>query len=135
VTLLKNVEIEQDALTLLGDIGARTSLQYSVQMLTPARFQIGVATEPWHCCHLHLLMTIVESGVAVTIFLDVVGTEAAVPIQVISVSAAIGLFCRSSTWASGHLYSSSCHHRHGHHGCCPVRCSRCHSPTIYLFLP
>ncbi len=34
---VENVEIEQDALTLLGDIGARTSLRYSVQMLTPAR--------------------------------------------------------------------------------------------------
>jgi hypothetical protein len=98
---VENVEIEQDALTLLGDIGVRTSFRYSVQMLTPARFQIGVATVPCRCCHLHLLMMIVESGVAVTIFLDIVGTGAAVPIQVISVSAAIGLFCRLSSWASG----------------------------------
>jgi RuvB-like protein 1 (pontin 52) len=34
---VENVEVEQDALTLLGEIGARTSLRYSVQMLTPAR--------------------------------------------------------------------------------------------------
>lgn len=34
---VENVEVEPDALTLLGEIGSRTSLRYSVQMLTPAR--------------------------------------------------------------------------------------------------
>jgi RuvB-like protein 1 (pontin 52) len=34
---VEGVEVEKDALELLGEIGARTSLRYSVQMLTPAR--------------------------------------------------------------------------------------------------
>jgi RuvB-like protein 1 (pontin 52) len=34
---VENVEVAQDALQLLGEIGARTSLRFSVQMLTPAR--------------------------------------------------------------------------------------------------
>jgi RuvB-like protein 1 (pontin 52) len=34
---VENIELEEDALELVGDIGARTSLRYAVQMLTPAR--------------------------------------------------------------------------------------------------
>mmetsp|Transcript_26123 Transcript_26123/g.40083 ORF Transcript_26123/g.40083 Transcript_26123/m.40083 type:complete len:456 (-) Transcript_26123:21-1388(-) len=34
---VEDVEIEEDALALLGEIGSRTSLRYTVQMLTPAR--------------------------------------------------------------------------------------------------
>ena len=33
----ENIEIEDAALTALGDVGSRTSLRYAVQMLTPAR--------------------------------------------------------------------------------------------------
>merc|ERR1719446_1720202 len=33
----ENIEIEDSALTALGDVGSRTSLRYAVQMLTPAR--------------------------------------------------------------------------------------------------
>lgn len=34
---VENIELEEEALELMGDIGARTSLRYAVQMLTPAR--------------------------------------------------------------------------------------------------
>jgi RuvB-like protein 1 (pontin 52) len=34
---VENIEVEESALRLLSDIGARTSLRYAVQMLTPAR--------------------------------------------------------------------------------------------------
>lgn len=34
---VENIELEEEALELVGDIGARTSLRYAVQMLTPAR--------------------------------------------------------------------------------------------------
>jgi RuvB-like protein 1 len=33
----ESLEVKEDALQILGEIGARTSLRYSVQMLTPAR--------------------------------------------------------------------------------------------------
>jgi RuvB-like protein 1 len=33
----ESIETDPTALALLGEIGARTSLRYSVQMLTPAR--------------------------------------------------------------------------------------------------
>lgn len=33
----ENIEIEEDALALLGEIGGRTSLRYAVQLLTPSR--------------------------------------------------------------------------------------------------
>jgi len=33
----ESLEIEEDALAIMGEIGARTSLRYAVQMLTPAR--------------------------------------------------------------------------------------------------
>merc|ERR1712006_62629 len=33
----EDIEIEDEALTALGDVGSRTSLRYAVQMLTPAR--------------------------------------------------------------------------------------------------
>merc|ERR1712127_614524 len=33
----EDIEVHQSALELLGDIGAKASLRYSVQMLTPAR--------------------------------------------------------------------------------------------------
>ncbi len=33
----ENIEVNEDALVALGEIGARTSLRYAVQMLTPAR--------------------------------------------------------------------------------------------------
>jgi RuvB-like protein 1 (pontin 52) len=33
----EGIEVEQEALESMGDIGARTSLRYAVQMLTPAR--------------------------------------------------------------------------------------------------
>jgi len=33
----EGIEVDPSALEMLGDIGARTSLRYSVQMLTPAR--------------------------------------------------------------------------------------------------
>mmetsp|Transcript_104885 Transcript_104885/g.302674 ORF Transcript_104885/g.302674 Transcript_104885/m.302674 type:complete len:150 (-) Transcript_104885:125-574(-) len=33
----ESIEIEDSALTALGDVGSRTSLRYAVQMLTPAR--------------------------------------------------------------------------------------------------
>jgi len=33
----EGIEIEEDALIKLGEIGSRTSLRYSVQMLTPSR--------------------------------------------------------------------------------------------------
>jgi RuvB-like protein 1 (pontin 52) len=33
----ERLEIDAEALTALGEVGARTSLRYSVQMLTPAR--------------------------------------------------------------------------------------------------
>jgi RuvB-like protein 1 (pontin 52) len=34
---VEGIEVEESALRLLSDIGARTSLRYAVQMLTPAR--------------------------------------------------------------------------------------------------
>lgn len=34
---VENIELEEEALELMGDIGSRTSLRYAVQMLTPAR--------------------------------------------------------------------------------------------------
>jgi len=34
---VEGIEIESDALTALGEVGARTSLRYAVQMITPAR--------------------------------------------------------------------------------------------------
>lgn len=34
---VENVEIDEDAVKLLGELGSRTSLRYAVQMLTPAR--------------------------------------------------------------------------------------------------
>merc|ERR1711991_267359 len=33
----ESIEVEEDALVAMGEIGARTSLRYAVQMLTPAR--------------------------------------------------------------------------------------------------
>lgn len=33
----ENLTVEEDALVTMGEIGARTSLRYAVQMLTPAR--------------------------------------------------------------------------------------------------
>jgi RuvB-like protein 1 (pontin 52) len=33
----ESIEVGEDALVALGEIGARTSLRYAVQMLTPAR--------------------------------------------------------------------------------------------------
>jgi len=34
---VEGIEVDEDALAALGEIGARTSLRYSVQMLTPSR--------------------------------------------------------------------------------------------------
>jgi RuvB-like protein 1 (pontin 52) len=34
---VENIELDEEALELMGDIGSRTSLRYAVQMLTPAR--------------------------------------------------------------------------------------------------
>jgi RuvB-like protein 1 (pontin 52) len=34
---VENIEVEESALRMLSDVGARTSLRYAVQMLTPAR--------------------------------------------------------------------------------------------------
>lgn len=34
---VENIELEEEALVLMGEIGERTSLRYTVQMLTPAR--------------------------------------------------------------------------------------------------
>ena len=33
----ESIEVEEEALAMMGEIGARTSLRYIVQMLTPAR--------------------------------------------------------------------------------------------------
>merc|ERR1712167_197755 len=33
----ESLEVDADALAMMGEIGARTSLRYAVQMLTPAR--------------------------------------------------------------------------------------------------
>jgi len=33
----ENIELEEEALTALGEVGGRTSLRYAVQMLTPSR--------------------------------------------------------------------------------------------------
>jgi RuvB-like protein 1 (pontin 52) len=35
--IVEGIEVEESALRLLSDVGARTSLRYAVQMLTPAR--------------------------------------------------------------------------------------------------
>ena len=37
----EGIEIEEEALASLGEVGARTSLRYAVQMLTPARIMAG----------------------------------------------------------------------------------------------
>lgn len=33
----ESIEVEDEALAIMGEIGARTSLRYSVQLLTPAK--------------------------------------------------------------------------------------------------
>jgi len=40
---VEGIEVDEEGLQALGEIGARTSLRYSVQMLTPARI-IGETT-------------------------------------------------------------------------------------------
>mmetsp|Transcript_10968 Transcript_10968/g.21457 ORF Transcript_10968/g.21457 Transcript_10968/m.21457 type:complete len:458 (-) Transcript_10968:37-1410(-) len=39
----ENITLDEDALALLGEIGSKTSLRYSVQLLTPAKILAGTA--------------------------------------------------------------------------------------------
>jgi RuvB-like protein 1 (pontin 52) len=41
--LTESIEVDDEALAALGEVGARTSLRYSVQMLTPARILADTA--------------------------------------------------------------------------------------------
>ena len=61
--------MEPEALVQLGEIGGRTSLRYSVQMLTPARIlaqtcgreSVTVAdVQVRYCCCVHVCTTIWE---------------------------------------------------------------------------
>jgi RuvB-like protein 1 len=58
----ESISVEPDALAAMGAIGARTSLRYSVQMLTPARIlaqtcgREKVATQDVEVRFIHLHM-------------------------------------------------------------------------------